>query len=110
MNGCHCGEQGLAGRQLDAQCVVPQNAPSYRHLRRHLHRNGSTSPVLSPRVAGSLGFFIFRSRTTAYYFCNDVQYGGCGTAVSVVCSSGSRGGTVKCSLAGLGGRDAVLGA
>jgi hypothetical protein len=26
--------------------------------------------------AGSLGFFIFRSRTTAYYFSNDVHYGG----------------------------------
>lgn len=27
-------------------------------------------------IQGSLGFFIFRSRTTAFYFANDVQYGG----------------------------------
>ena len=31
-------------------------------------------PACSP--AGSLSFFIFRSRTTAFYFSNDVQYGG----------------------------------
>lgn len=32
--------------------------------------------ILMQIVQGSLGFFIFRSRTTAYYFSNDVHYGG----------------------------------
>ncbi|EFN56001.1 hypothetical protein CHLNCDRAFT_145389 [Chlorella variabilis] len=32
--------------------------------------------LLSFYHSGSLGFFIFRSRTTAFYFANDVQYGG----------------------------------
>ncbi|PSC69540.1 Callose synthase 5 [Micractinium conductrix] len=32
--------------------------------------------VLMQIVQGSLAFFIFRSRTTAFFFCNDVQYGG----------------------------------
>ncbi|KAL4451723.1 hypothetical protein ABPG75_007385 [Micractinium tetrahymenae] len=32
--------------------------------------------ILMQIVQGSLGFFIFRSRTTAYFFWNDVLYGG----------------------------------
>lgn len=34
------------------------------------------TPGPCPRPAGSLGFFIFRGRTTAYFFWNDVLYGG----------------------------------
>lgn len=37
----------------------------------HLH-------ITTINHAGSLGFFIFRSRTTAFYFSNDVQVGGGG--------------------------------
>lgn len=32
--------------------------------------------ILTQIVQGSLGFFIFRSRTTAFFFWNDVLYGG----------------------------------
>ena len=32
--------------------------------------------ILMQIIQGSLGFFIFRSRTTAYYFADDVTYGG----------------------------------
>lgn len=74
------GQPASSGGAQGSKGAIGCTGLQRRRQGRKLHAMPSSSPPPHQCLshAGSLGFFIFRSRTTAYFFWNDVLYGGCG--------------------------------
>lgn len=75
------GLVALGSKRCNPTLASPTQLPTWlsctttlpTHHLAELHSTPAHPPPGFPAPAGSLAFFIFRSRTTAFYFVNDVQ-------------------------------------